>query len=126
MLDVHVHQLLLYAIFGEALVAFLEVFNRGNIILELLRCALTILQGSWFWQVDMLNKSESSCMNRCLLQILTFFSLWAQIGFVLYPPQGPDWDMKDHGNAMFVTMCYSWHLAFALLVVGVLYCTISW
>ncbi|XP_042272996.1 transmembrane protein 45A [Thunnus albacares] len=97
MLDVHVHQLLLYAVFGEALVAFLEVFHRGNIILELLRCTLTLLQGSWFWQ----------------------------IGFVLYPPRGPEWDMKDHNNMMFITMCYSWHLAFAMLVVSVLYCTVS-
>ncbi|XP_029004789.1 transmembrane protein 45A [Betta splendens] len=97
MLDIHVHQLLLYAVFGGALVSFLEIFHRGNIVLELLRCALTLLQGSWFWQ----------------------------IGFVLYPPRGPDWDLMDHNNAMFVTMCYSWHLAFAMLVVGVLYCTVS-
>ncbi|XP_069006063.1 transmembrane protein 45A [Embiotoca jacksoni] len=97
MLDVHVHQLLLYAIFGDAVVAFLEVFHRGNIILELLRCTLTILQGSWFWE----------------------------IGFVLYPPRGPKWDLDDHNNMMFVTMCYSWHLAFAMLVVSVLYCTVS-
>lgn len=53
MLDVHVHQLLLYAVFGEALVAFLEVFHRGNILLELLRCTLTVLQGSWFWEVNL-------------------------------------------------------------------------
>ncbi|KAM7410455.1 hypothetical protein PAMA_001748 [Pampus argenteus] len=97
MLDVHVHQLLLYAVFGGALVAFLEVFHRGNIILELLRCTLTLLQGSWFWQ----------------------------IGFVLYPPHGAEWDLKDHNNMMFVTMCYSWHLAFAMLVVSVLYWTVS-
>ncbi|MEQ2261579.1 hypothetical protein XENORESO_012257, partial [Xenotaenia resolanae] len=97
MLDVHVHQLLLYAIFGEGLVSFLEVFHRGNIILELLRCILTLLQGSWFWE----------------------------IGFVLYPPSGPEWDMKDHNTMMFITMCYSWHLAFAMLVVGVLYCTVN-
>ncbi|XP_032382684.1 transmembrane protein 45A [Etheostoma spectabile] len=97
MLDVHVHQLLLFAIFGEAVVAFLEVFHRGNIILELLRCTLTLLQGSWFWQ----------------------------IGYVLYPPHGPEWDLNDHNNMMFVTMCYSWHLAFAMLVVSTLYCTVS-
>ncbi|CAJ1059884.1 transmembrane protein 45A [Xyrichtys novacula] len=97
MLDIHVHQLLLYAIFGGALVSFLEIFHRGNIILELLRCTLTLLQGSWFWQ----------------------------IGFVLYPPHGPEWDLKDHNNMMFVTMCYSWHLAFAMLLVSVLYCTVS-
>ncbi|XP_068175499.1 transmembrane protein 45A [Antennarius striatus] len=97
MLDVHVHQLLLYSIFGSALLAFLEVFHRGNILLELLRCTLTVLQGSWFWQ----------------------------IGFVLYPPHGPEWDLDDHNNMMFVTVCYSWHLAFALLAVSVLYCTVS-
>ncbi|XP_037554245.1 transmembrane protein 45A [Nematolebias whitei] len=97
MLDVHVHQLLLYAVFGQALIVFIEVFHRGNIILELLRCTLTLLQGSWFWE----------------------------IGFVLYPPSGPEWDLKDHNNMMFVTMCYSWHLAFSMLVVGVLYCTVS-
>ncbi|XP_078115933.1 transmembrane protein 45A [Sander vitreus] len=97
MLDVHVHQLLLFAIFGEAVVAFLEVFHRGNIILELLRCTLTLLQGSWFWQ----------------------------IGYVLYPPHGPEWDLNDHNNMMFITMCYSWHLAFAMLIVSALYCTVS-
>lgn len=53
MLDVHVHQLLLYAVFGETLVTFLEIFHRGNIILELLRCTLTVLQGTWFWEVNL-------------------------------------------------------------------------
>ncbi|KAM9832092.1 transmembrane protein 45A [Neosynchiropus ocellatus] len=97
MLDVHVHQLLLYAVFGTALVSFLEVFHRGNILLELLRCALTLLQGSWFWQ----------------------------IGFILYPPSGSQWDLDDHTNMMFVTMCYTWHLCLAVLIVSLLYCTVS-
>ncbi|KAM9848436.1 transmembrane protein 45A [Aulostomus maculatus] len=97
MLDVHLHQLLLYAIFGGALVAFQEVFHRGNLILELLRCTLTLLQGTWFWQ----------------------------IGFVLYPPRSPEWDLKDHNNMMFVTTCYSWHLAFAMFIVGMLHFTVS-
>ncbi|TNN36229.1 Transmembrane protein 45B [Liparis tanakae] len=96
-LDVHVHHLLLFAIFGAALVAFLEVFHRGNAALELLRCTLTLLQGSWFWQ----------------------------IGFVLYPPSGPAWDLEDHDNVMFVTMCFSWHLAVALLLVSAVYWTVS-
>lgn len=51
MLDVHVHQLLLFAIFGAAACIFLEVFFRGSIVLEMLRTSLCILQGSWFWQV---------------------------------------------------------------------------
>ncbi|KAG9348917.1 hypothetical protein JZ751_029234 [Albula glossodonta] len=60
MLDVHVHQLLLYAIFGGSLTTFLE------------------------------------------------------------------WDLKDHNNMMFITMCYCWHFAFALLTVAVVYCTVCW
>ncbi|KAK1169702.1 transmembrane protein 45A [Acipenser oxyrinchus oxyrinchus] len=99
MLDVHVHQLLLFAIFGGALTIFLEVFFRGNILLELLRCSLCLLQGSWFWQ----------------------------IGFVLYPPSGfPEWDNMDHNNMMFITMCYCWHFAFALLTVAVNFTIVSW
>lgn len=61
MLDVHVHQLLLYAIFGSAAVSFLEVFHRGNILMEMLRCTLTMLQGSWFWQV---NLREATLVSR--------------------------------------------------------------
>ncbi|KAK6485423.1 transmembrane protein 45A-like [Huso huso] len=99
MLDVHVHQLLLFAIFGGALTIFLEVFFRGNILLELLRCSLCLLQGSWLWQ----------------------------IGFVLYPPSSfPEWDSMDHNNMMFITMCYCWHYAFALLTVAAIFTVISW
>ncbi|KAK7889087.1 hypothetical protein WMY93_024647 [Mugilogobius chulae] len=93
LLDIAVHQLLLYAVFGQALIAFLEVFYRGNVILELLRSALTMVQGSWFWQ----------------------------IGFVLYPPSGPKWDLTDHSSVMFVVMCFSWHLMFALVFTGLIY-----
>ncbi|XP_017334605.1 transmembrane protein 45A isoform X2 [Ictalurus punctatus] len=96
MLDVHVHMLLLYAVFGGALVCLLEVFHRGNVLLELLRAALSLLQGSWFWQ----------------------------IAFVLYPPSEVKWDQSDHNNAMFITMCYSWHLAFALAIVAVAHTTV--
>ncbi|CAL8255422.1 unnamed protein product [Merluccius merluccius] len=97
MLDVHVHYMLLYAVFSQALVVFLEVFHRGNITLELLRSALCLLQGSWFWQ----------------------------IGYVLYPPSGAEWDLADHNNMMFITMCFCWHLAASMLTVGGLYCAIN-
>lgn len=50
----------------------------------------------------------------------------SQIGFVLYPPNGTVWDMKDHNTMMFITMCFSWHFVFAILVVGVVYGTVSW
>ncbi|KTF73391.1 hypothetical protein cypCar_00028323 [Cyprinus carpio] len=65
---------------------------------ELLRATLTILQGSWFWQ----------------------------IGFVLYPPSQVKWDQIDHDNTIFVTLCYCWHLAFALLTVAVVYLSVLW
>ncbi|KAL3047950.1 transmembrane protein 45A [Trematomus bernacchii] len=96
-LDVHLHQLLLFCVFGLALLCFLEVFQRGNLVLELLRCTLTLLQGSWFWQ----------------------------IGFVLYSPHGQVWDQSDHNNVMFVTMCFSWHLAVAMVTVSGIYAAVT-
>lgn len=126
MLDVHVHQLLLYAIFGSAAVAFLEVFHRGNILMEMLRCTLTMLQGSWFWQVYPKKRTSEWEIRECCVTTPFVSAHWLQIGFVLYPPHGAEWDLKDHNNVMFITMCYSWHLASALLVVSVLYSTVSW
>lgn len=89
LLDAHIHSLLLVAVFGGSASIMLEVFIRDNIILELFGACMFILQGSWFYQ----------------------------IGFVLYPLSGPDWNLTDHGNVMFVTMCFCWHLAVALLLV---------
>ncbi|KAJ0032120.1 hypothetical protein NQD34_002201 [Periophthalmus magnuspinnatus] len=97
MVDVTVHQLLVYIIYVDALILFLEVFHRGNITLELMRSTVSIVQGSWYWQ----------------------------IGFVLCP-QGPQWDLSNHSNMMFVVMFFSWHLMFALLFTGLVYCTVSW
>ncbi|CAB1316007.1 unnamed protein product [Coregonus sp. 'balchen'] len=96
-LDTHIHSMLFVAVFGVAASTLLEVFMRDNIVLELLRASLTILQGSWFFQ----------------------------IGFVLYPLNGVQWDLQAHDNIMFVTMCFCWHLAVALLIVGINYC-IGW
>uniref|UniRef100_A0A3B4Y6W9 Transmembrane protein 45B n=1 Tax=Seriola lalandi dorsalis TaxID=1841481 RepID=A0A3B4Y6W9_SERLL len=93
-LDAHIHSLLLVAVFGGSASAMLEVFVRDNIILELLGACLFILQGTWFYQ----------------------------IGFVLYPLRGPQWDLELHDNVMFVTMCFCWHLAVALILVA---CTSS-
>ena len=50
----------------------------------------------------------------------------SQIGYVLYPPRGAKWDLNDHNNVMFVTMCFCWHLAASMLTVSALYCAISW
>ncbi|XP_020778601.1 transmembrane protein 45B [Boleophthalmus pectinirostris] len=88
-LDAHIHTLLLVAVFGGAASTMLEVFKRHNIILELLGAGFFILQGTWFYQ----------------------------IGFVLYPLSGPQWELEQHDNIMFVTMCFCWHLAVAVLLV---------
>ncbi|XP_072282314.1 transmembrane protein 45B-like [Pyxicephalus adspersus] len=93
-LDQHIHSLLLIAIFGGSISIMIEVFLRDHIVLELFRSSLTILQGTWFWQ----------------------------IGFVLYPPGGgAEWDQKDHDNVMFITMCFCWHYVVALLIMGTNY-----
>lgn len=50
-LDQHIHSLLLYILFGGGFSVFLEVILRDNIVLELFRTSLVILEGTWFWQV---------------------------------------------------------------------------
>ncbi|XP_014051606.1 transmembrane protein 45B isoform X1 [Salmo salar] len=96
-LDTHIHSMLFMPVFGGAAITLLEVFMRDNVVLELLRTSMTILQGSWFFQ----------------------------IGFVLYPLNGAQWDLQAHDNTMFITMCFCWHLAVALLIVAINYC-IGW
>ncbi|XP_007667612.1 transmembrane protein 45B [Ornithorhynchus anatinus] len=98
LLDQHIHSLLLVAVFGGTLTIFLEVLLRDNVVLELFRASLSILQGTWFWQ----------------------------IGFVLFPPWGgPEWKQDDHGNIMFITMCFCWHYAAALIIVGINYALVA-
>ncbi|KAM4703539.1 transmembrane protein 45B [Rhinophrynus dorsalis] len=101
-LDQHIHSLLLIAVFGGSISIMVEIFMRNHIVLELFRSSLTILQGTWFWQ----------------------------IGFVLYPLGGaPEWDQSDHGNIMFITMCFCWHYAVALIIMTInyslVYCCIT-
>ncbi|XP_005386356.1 PREDICTED: transmembrane protein 45A-like isoform X2 [Chinchilla lanigera] len=98
-LDVFVHQMLVLVSFLAGLLAFMEFLTRNNVLLELLRTSLILLQGSWLWQ----------------------------IGFVLYPPSGgPAWDLTDHENIMFLTICFCWHYALAYVIIGVNYAFITW
>ncbi|NXM12823.1 TM45B protein, partial [Ploceus nigricollis] len=94
MLDQHIHSLLLITIFAGAGSILLEVFLRDNIVLEMFRAHITIVQGTWFWQ----------------------------IGVVLFQPWGgPVWDENDHSNIMFLTMCFFWHWAAAVAILAVNY-----
>ncbi|XP_076974701.1 transmembrane protein 45A-like isoform X2 [Tamandua tetradactyla] len=99
MLDIYVHQLLVLVVTVTGLVAFMEFLMWKNVLLELLRSSLILLQGSWFWQV----------------------------AFVLYPPSGrPEWDQKDHDNIMFLTICFCWHYAVALIIIFMTYTFVTW
>ncbi|XP_062054448.1 transmembrane protein 45B [Lepus europaeus] len=98
-LDRHIHSLLLVALFGGSVSVFLEVIFRDNIVLELFRTSLVLLQGTWFWQ----------------------------IGFVLFPPFGtPEWDQQEDTNLMFITMCFCWHYLAALCIVAANYSLVYW
>ncbi|KAM4887244.1 transmembrane protein 45A isoform 1-T2 [Thomomys bottae] len=99
MLDIFVHQMLVLVVMLTGLVTFLEFLTRSNVLLELLSTSLFLLQGTWFWQ----------------------------IGFVLYPLSGsPKWDLNDHGNRMFLTICFCWHYALAYMIIGVNCIFVTW
>ncbi|EGW05892.1 putative G-protein coupled receptor 128 [Cricetulus griseus] len=99
MLDVFVHQLLVFTTILAGLVTFIEFLTKNNVLLELLRSSLIILQGTWFWQV----------------------------AFVLYPPSGsPEWNLSDIENKMFLTMCFCWHYASIFVITGLNYALITW
>ncbi|KAG8141496.1 hypothetical protein E2320_007112, partial [Naja naja] len=94
MLDQHIHTMLLMAIYPSVATCIIQVFVHENMILDFFSACLALLQGTWFWQ----------------------------IGFVLYPPWGgPEWDLNDHSNLMFITMCFCWHFALAILITAVNY-----
>uniref|UniRef100_A0A673TUQ1 Transmembrane protein 45A n=1 Tax=Suricata suricatta TaxID=37032 RepID=A0A673TUQ1_SURSU len=98
MLDIYVHQLLFLVVFVTGLIAFLEFLLRNNVTVELLRTSFILLQGSWFWQIS----------------------------FILYPPSGgPGWDSVDHDNIMFLSLCFCWHYALSLIIVGVIYAFVT-
>lgn len=99
MIDHFVHELLVYITVFSGLVAFMEFLSKNNVLLELLRSSLILLQGTWFWQ----------------------------IAFVLYPPNGSaTWNLSDIENKMFLSMCFCWHYASILVIIGVMYALANW
>ncbi|XP_066495798.1 transmembrane protein 45B-like [Tiliqua scincoides] len=98
-LDYHIHFMMNFAIFSTAFCSLFEVFFRDHPILELFRASMFLTQGSWKWQ----------------------------IAFVLFPRWGaPSWDQNDHANIKFITMCFSWHYAAAVLLMSIIYSIIYW
>lgn len=69
-LDQHIHSLLLVAVFGGAASTMLEAFLRDNVLLEVFRSSLAILQGTWFYQVKSTSKVTSLFILLCGLMEL--------------------------------------------------------
>ncbi|EPQ04604.1 Transmembrane protein 45A [Myotis brandtii] len=63
-LDIFVHQLLVLVIFLAGLTAFMELFLRSNLTVELLRTSFILLQGSWFWQIGFLKVRFCTCFYK--------------------------------------------------------------
>lgn len=92
-LDIRLHVLLVYAIFGCVLFAVLEIIRPQQVLFTYGRIACTCLQGTWF----------------------------CQAGFILYPPFDWSifiWDRCDHEQVMTATMMFCWH--FILIFIGLL------
>jgi hypothetical protein len=90
-LDIHVHVLLVYAIYGCVLFTALEIYKPNQILFTYGRILFTMLQGTWFWEV----------------------------GFILYPPTDLpqfQWNKNDHNQIMTVTSSYCWHIL--LIIAG--------
>ena len=92
-LDIHVHVLLVYAVYGCILFCVLEYVNPKEIMYTYGRILFTMLQGTWFFEV----------------------------GFILYPQTDDpayQWDKNDHNQIMTITVSYAWHVI--LIVTGLL------
>ncbi|KAG8136732.1 hypothetical protein E2320_005287 [Naja naja] len=80
--------------------------------------------------VDIVTHSTNvlpEALGRMMLSLAVFVEGELMIGFVLYPPSGStEWNQVDHNNIMFLTMCYCWHYAITLLIMGVNYTLVSW
>lgn len=94
-LDVHLHTLLLHVIAATVGVILLEYKYPHSLMLGLTRCILTLIQGTWFFQV----------------------------GLILYPLYPSNWK-NEHKDIMFSTMLFTWHVAactiFAFMIFGFL------
>lgn len=90
-LDVLLHTLLIYVVGASVVAVLLEMKYRNSLPCALSRTYITLLHGTWFWQV----------------------------GWILYPPfkSSYHWDEDDHGQMMIATMIFAWHAAIDMLVI---------
>ncbi|XP_050714101.1 transmembrane protein 45B-like [Eriocheir sinensis] len=82
-MDVQVHMLLFFVVVACAVSVVLEMCYKNSVVPALCRAYFILLQGTWFYQ----------------------------IGFILYPPVGHQWDQENHRQMMLVTLLFTWHNA---------------
>ncbi len=97
-MDIMVHTLLLYAVYGCIILTLAEMVRPTQVLLPLGRAFFTVLQGSWFWQT----------------------------AFILYNPipGHAEWDHENHHQTMLITCFFTWHMGFIFLFI--LLCGIGW
>ncbi|XP_021064514.1 transmembrane protein 45A-like [Mus pahari] len=98
--DSYVHQLVKFTALLAGLTAFIEfLLAKNNVVMELLRSSLTMLQGA------------------CL----------AQIGFILYPKDMEHaWDLNDVNNTAILSIYFGVYYASTYVIIGVNYVLVSW
>uniref|UniRef100_A0A8C6HBF4 Transmembrane protein 45A2 n=1 Tax=Mus spicilegus TaxID=10103 RepID=A0A8C6HBF4_MUSSI len=98
--DSYVHQLLKFSALLAGLAAFIEfLLTKNNVVMELLRSSLTMLQGACF----------------------------VQIGFILYPKDMEHaWDLNDVNNTITLSIYFGVYYASTYVIIGVNYVLVSW
>ncbi len=96
-LDVIAHTLLYNVVFLTVLIIILEINYKNSVLLTLLRAYLTLLHGTWFWQ----------------------------LAFILYNPlQGvTPLDSDKHENLMLIVCMFTWHMGaglFGMMMTGLI------
>lgn len=95
-MDVQMHMFLLYVVVGCLVALSIETVRRHSVLAGLGRSYFALLQGTWL----------------------------LQIAYVLYWPNGSNWDTEDHEQMMIITILFCWHNAVIFVYTALLGCLI--
>ncbi|XP_039254941.1 transmembrane protein 45B-like isoform X1 [Styela clava] len=129
MIDTRCHVLLVIAVWPCALFALLEAFlinNRAVLhLLEMFHSILLIFQGVWFWMVAyILYPPSGERWDPCFTEAKMDAHQLAELKEHQHNSSGEEKtcnEGKVHLNVMFITMFWSWALAFVSIGVGIIY-----
>jgi hypothetical protein len=89
-LDIHIHVLLIIAIYACLISCILEYINPHNVLFTYSRICFTLLQGTWFYQAAFILFSPFKALENL-------------------------WDATNHQHIMFITMSFIWHFLFIFI-----------